>query len=326
MERFLVTFLVRLMVIVEAKLFETQGGLKMMFQSMLSKQENKHYNGVTGNGHPLNTKAWSDLLPGLTSERVSTKPRQQGLTMVLDRCQGLRATEDLLELTGDNIDQIKLSFGTSVFLDEAVLRRKIELIRAYMIDIFPGGTLMEATLVQGTYPQYVKRAKELGFTAIEISDGTITMSRRTRDEAIKRALDAGLKVITEVGKKDPSIYIPPRQLCDQIAGDLSAGADKVIIEARESGTGIGIYDQDGSLRHDEMTAIIRCLGDSRGDIIWEAPLKKQQVALINRCGPNVSLGNVKPNDVLGLEAMRCGLRFDTFKQVATQVEPLTEGS
>lgn len=268
----------------------------------------------------MKTKAWGNLLSSLAPDRTTTKPREQGLTMVLDRCQALHATEDLLALTGDYIDHIKLSFGTSVFLGEALLRRKIEIIRAYEIDIYPGGTLMEATLVQGVYPQYIRRAKALGFTAVEISDGTIAMSRQTRDAAIQRALDAGLKVITEAGKKDPAIYIPPSQLCEQIAGDLSAGADKVIIEARESGTGVGIYDQNGKVREDEMAAIIRCLGDSRGDIIWEAPQPKQQAALISRCGPNVSLGNIKPNDVLGLEALRYGLRFDTFRHPAPQPE------
>lgn len=272
-------------------------------------------------------KAWDNLLPELTRNRATTKPRNQGLTMVLDRCLGLQATEDLLALSGDYIDQIKLSFGTSVFLDEDLLRRKIERIRSYGIDVFPGGTLMEAMLVRGIYPQYVQRARELGFTALEISDGTITMSRQTRDEAIKRARDAGLKVFSEVGKKDPSVIIPPAEMCHQIAGDLAAGADKVMIEARESGTGIGIYDQDGNLRPAEMAAILRCLGDSRGDIIWEAPLKKQQTALIQRCGLNVNLGNVKPNDVLGLEALRGGLRFETFQHAFPQLATeLVEGS
>ncbi len=292
----------------------------MMFQTLQPPPVIGLFHSVRQGDPPVKAKAWQSLLPGLPGERVITKPRSQGLTMVLDRNQGLRATEDLLELVGDHIDQIKLSFGTSVFLDEDLLRRKIELIRAYSIDVFPGGTLMEALLIRGVYPRYVQWVKELSFTAIEISDGTIHMSRRTRDDAIRRALDAGLKVITEVGKKDPSIYIPPAQLCDQIAGDLSLGADKVIIEARESGTGIGIYDQSGNVRHDEMTAIIRCLGDSRSNVIWEAPLKAQQAALIRRCGPNVNLGNVQPNDALGLEALRCGLRFDTFRHAAPQPE------
>lgn len=265
-------------------------------------------------------KAWRNLLPELTQSRPVMRPRQKGLTMILDRCQGLHATEDLLALTGDYIDQIKLSFGTSVFLDEDYLRRKIDLVRAYQIDIYPGGTLMEATLLRGVYTEYLHRAKALGFTAIEISDGTITMSRQTRNDAIKRALDMDLKIFTEVGKKDRSISIPPSQLCDQIAGDLAVGADKVIIEARESGAGIGIYDQDGSVRQDVMTAIINCLGDSRGDIIWEAPRQRQQAALILRCGPNVNLGNVKPRDVLGLEALRCGLRFETFREFTPHLE------
>jgi phosphosulfolactate synthase len=271
----------------------------------------------------LKTKAWGNLLLPLAPDRITTKPRERGLTMVIDRCQGLRATEDLLTLTGDYVDHIKLSFGTTVFVDEDMLRRKIEMIRPYEIEVYPGGTLMEATLIQGVYPQYLRRAKELGFTAIEISDGTITMSRQTRDDTVKRALDAGFKVITEVGKKDRAIHLSPAEICDQIAGDLAVGADKVIIEARESGKGVGIYDAAGRVREAELTAIINCLGDSRGDIIWEAPLKHQQVALILHCGPNVSLGNIIPRDVLGLETLRCGLRFETFRYVA-QMAPETE--
>lgn len=264
----------------------------------------------------MKTKAWGDLLPSLAPDRLTTKPRERGLTMIIDRCQGLQTTEDLLTLTGDYIDHIKFGFGTSVFVDETVLRRKIELIRAHQIEVYPGGTLMEATLLQDVYPQYLRRAKELGFSAIEISDGTINMTRQARDEAIKRALDAGFKVITEVGKKDKSLHLSPAEICDQMAGDLSVGADKVIVEARESGKGIGIYDEAGGVREDELNAIIGCLGDSRGDVIWEAPLKHQQVALILHCGPNVSLGNIIPRDVLGLEALRCGLRFETFRYIA----------
>jgi phosphosulfolactate synthase len=244
--------------------------------------------------------------------------------MVLDRCQGFRATQDLLELTGDYIDHIKLSFGTSVFIDENLLRRKIDMIRAYRIDIYPGGTLMEAALVQGVFPQFVKRAVALGFSAVEISDGTIATTRQVRDDAIKRTLDAGLKVITEVGKKDRTIHLSPREICDQIAGDLAQGADKVIFEARESGIGIGIFDQGGQVRQNELTTIVNCLGDSRGDVIWEAPRQRQQAALILRCGANVNLGNVKPRDVLGLEALRCGLRFETFRHFAPHLETIED--
>ncbi len=268
----------------------------------------------------MKKKAWDNLLPLSTQDRPIIRPRQEGLTMVLDRCQGVKATEDLLMLTGDYIDMIKLSFGTSSFLDEDVLRQKIEVIKAYQIDIYPGGTLMEATLVQGVYPQYLNRAKELGFTAIEISDGTITMTRQGRDDAIKRALETGFKVITEVGKKDPTIELSPTELCDQLTADLSAGAEKVIIEARESGRGVGIYDQEGLVREDKLNAIVECLDDISSDIIWEAPRAYQQTVLILRFGPNVNLGNVKPQDILGLEALRCGLRYDTFRHFMPQTD------
>ncbi|MEW5958474.1 MAG: phosphosulfolactate synthase [Chloroflexota bacterium] len=268
----------------------------------------------------MNVKAWNHLILQLVPNRMNTKPREQGITMVLDRCQGLYATKDLLALTGDYIDHLKLTFGTSVFLDEDLIRRKIEIIRTHYVDIYPGGTLMEIALIQGVYPEYVCRAKELGFTALEISDGTITMSRQVRNDAIKRACDAGLKVISEVGKKDPTIHLSPTEICDQVAADLAAGANMVIMEARESGRGIGIYDENGMVREDELEALVKCLGDYCPKIIWEAPLQRQQAALILRCGPNVNLGNVKPSDVLGLEALRCGLRFETLRHFAPQLQ------
>ncbi len=268
----------------------------------------------------MNAKAWNHLNLQLVPNRTNQKPREKGITMLLDRCQGLYDTQDLLALTGDYVDQIKLSFGTSVFLDEALLRRKIEIVRSHNVDIYPGGTLMEIALVQGVYPEYVCRAKELGFTALEISDGTITMSRQVRNDSIKRARDAGFKVISEVGKKDPTIHLTPTEICDQVAADLAAGAEMVIMEARESGRGIGIYDENGLVREDELDALINCLGDYSPHIIWEAPIQRQQAALILRCGPNVNFGNVKPSDVLGLEALRCGLRFETFRHFAPQLQ------
>ncbi len=274
----------------------------------------------------MNTKAWGNLIRPTAPGRITAKPRRQGLTMILDRCQGFNDTLELLALSSDYIDYIKLSFGTSVLVDERLLRRKIELVRAHQIDIYPGGTLMEVALFQGVYPQFVRRAKALGFTALEISDGSIPIPRPVRHDCIKQALDAGLKVITEVGKKDPTLIIPSARMAEQIVADLDLGAEKVIVEARESGRGIGIYDAEGRVRDDEMAALLAYLGRRQQDVMWEAPLPGQQSALIIRSGPNVNLGNVKPNDVLGLEAMRCGLRFETFRHFAPQPTLLEPGA
>jgi phosphosulfolactate synthase len=259
---------------------------------------------------------WSLLSTGLMPNRNTAKPRNHGITVVLDRCLGPAAIEDLLCMVGDHLDHFKLGFGTSVLLDEEVLRWKIDKVRNYEIDIYPGGTLAEAALLLNVYPQFIQMVRNLGFTSVEVSDGTLSISPQTRRDAIKRALDAGLKVITEVGKKDPSISIPVSELCEQIRADLACGACKVVIEARESGVGIGIFDEDGAVQPAKLMAILKELADRQGDIIWEAPLPKQQAALIELCGPNVNLGNIQPNDVLGLEALRRGLRFETFRTFA----------
>ena len=264
-------------------------------------------------------KAWGDLLTDLTPGREHTKPRRRGLTMMLDRCQGLVATKDLLEMTGEYLDLVKLSFGTSVLLDEKFVRCKNDLMHSYHIDVYPGGTLAEMALVQGVYQPFLARAKELGFTAIEVSDGTISMSRSARHDAIKRALDVGFKVIGEVGKKDPTLEIPVAELCDQIADDLALGTASVIVEARESGIGIGIYDAVGAIREGIVRSILSQLQGHEDRIMWEAPHTKQQAQLILLCGSNVSLGNVKPRDMLGLEALRRGLRFETFRKFSPQL-------
>lgn len=264
-------------------------------------------------------KAWDGVLSGLIQDRAS-KPRQVGVTMVLDRCRGLTSTEDLLELTGDYVDHIKLSFGTSVFLDDGLLRRKIEVIRERDIDVYPGGTLFEAAVFQGVCAPYLERARQLGFSAVEISDGTLDLPPQVRADAIRRALDLGLRVFTEVGKKDPDRQLSPAETSDRIMYDLELGVDKVIVEGRESGKRVGIYDEQGQVIEELLDAILAGLnGTDR--VVWEAPMKHQQEYFVLRFGPNVNLGNIRPNDVLALEALRCGLRWETFHKLVEQPEP-----
>src|SRR5206468_9585605 len=131
-------------------------------------------------------------------------------------------------------------FGTSVFLDKRLLRLKIEIIRAWDIDVCPGGSLFEAAVRRGALVEYLCHARALGFTAVEISDGTIDLDPQTRAEAILRALDLGLKVFTEVGKKDPHDQPSMSAIAAQIRHDLRLGADRVVVEGRESGRRVGV--------------------------------------------------------------------------------------
>jgi phosphosulfolactate synthase len=261
-------------------------------------------------------KAWDGVFVDAFDGRVH-KPRRVGLNMVIDKSLGVRALSDLLDTAGDAIDHLKFGFGTSVTFNEKLLREKIELIRSYDVEVYPGGTLGEAAIVQGVFPDFLKRAHALGFTAIEVSDGTISLSPEKRADIIRRTRDAGLDVISEVGKKDPRHQLAVPRMQAQIAADFELGASYVIIEARESGRGIGIYDANGAVNQMGFDALVSGIRDL-DRIIWEAPETSQQAFLIDRFGPNANLGNIPPLDLLAVEALRSGLRFETLKPLAQE--------
>ena len=257
-------------------------------------------------------KTWEGTIEMPVTDR-STKPRTTGLTMVIDKGMGIHRLGDLILSASDYIDIVKLTFGTSAFYDKELLKEKNKKMTSASIDVMPGGTFLEIAIWQNKLEEYLDRAKELGFSAIEISDGTIDMDLGTRKNAISKARDWEFEVITEVGKKDPKEALPLSQVHRLIEEDLTNGAKKVIIEAREAGKGVGIFDTDGKIKQDEVEGIIRGVEDIH-TIMWEAPIKNQQQALIIRCGTNVNLGNIPPDEILALEALRQGVRGDTLKR------------
>ncbi|MDQ7793684.1 MAG: phosphosulfolactate synthase [bacterium] len=252
------------------------------------------------------------------------KPRITGLTMVLDKGLGLAATRDLLEVAAEHLDIVKISFGTSALYPNAVLREKVRLIRSYGVDVCPGGTLLEIAVLQNAVEAYLEWAWRAGFSFLEVSDGTIQMDPQVRLLAIEMALARGFRVITEVGKKDALEALSPASMHRQVAADLAAGAWKVIVEARESGQGVGIYDERGTVREVELEQLLAGVPQPEC-LLWEAPLKNQQAELILRFGPNVSLGNVQPADCLAVEALRVGLRGDTLKTCLSSARAETPG-
>jgi phosphosulfolactate synthase len=261
---------------------------------------------------PKARPAWDGVIEWPVRERV-TKPRETGWTMVIDKVLGLYVVDDLLQVAAPSIDVIKLTFGTSAFFRFDVLKEKVRTIVAHGVACMPGGTFGEVALWQGAYDRYLERARELGFTAIEVSDGTIELDAKTRADAIAKAVKAGFRVLSEVGKKDPNDAQPMAVLADVVNADLDHGAFMVIMEAREAGKGVGIYDASGLPKEAEIDAFLEGVRDP-DRILWEAPLGPQQRYLVLRFGPNVSLGNVAPEDILALEALRCGLRGDTLKR------------
>ncbi|MBI3361770.1 MAG: phosphosulfolactate synthase [Chloroflexi bacterium] len=263
-------------------------------------------------------KAWAAVFPHANEH--CCKPRAAGVTMMIDKCQGPKATADVLAMTGDYIDHWKLSFGTSALLDEDLLRDKIAAVCEHDILVYPGGTLMEFAVVKGVCRDFMRRARALGFNGVEVSDGTIYHSAAARRDAIQFALDLGLTVVAEVGKKDPRHQPSVEELADQALADFESGASWVIVEARESGKGVGVYGDDGSVHERDVDIIATALDGYLDRLIWEAPLKNQQEYFILRFGADVSLGNIQPRDVLGLEALRAGLRFETMKPLVEKLE------
>lgn len=258
-------------------------------------------------------KTWQELLTFPLGNRLE-KPRTTGLTMLIDKGLGLGEIRDLLNLAGDYIDFVKLGFGTSALYYNDVLEEKIHLVTSRGIDIYPGGTFFEIAILQDKLREYLVMAKDFGFTAIEVSDGTIDLSQDLRAEAIIYASEMGFKVLTEVGKKDPNDEFEIKDIVQLVNQDLAHGASHVIVEGRESGKAVGLYDQDGNIIMSDLEELVHGLADA-SSLIWEAPMKEQQQELIIRFGPNVNIGNVNPHEVLALEALRVGLRADTLKTV-----------
>ncbi|MBO8141668.1 MAG: phosphosulfolactate synthase [Firmicutes bacterium] len=243
-----------------------------------------------------------------------TKPRTRGLTMVIDKGLGPAETRDWLELVAEHIDFVKLAFGTSLLYPPRALAEKIRAIRDAGVDVYPGGTLLEVAVHQGTAAEFLDAAAELGFSFIEVSEGTIDLAPDQRKALMRRARAMGFGVLSEVGKKDPQRPLHPARVAEQVEEDLAEGAFKVIVEGRDSGRDVGIFGPRGEVRESLLEAIVARIPSLDG-VMWEAPKPAQQQALLAKLGPNVSLGNVQPPDVLTLEAMRRGLRGDTWRRV-----------
>lgn len=258
----------------------------------------------------ISTSLWPQDLCDPSGRRQS-KPRTKGCTMVMDKGLGLNAFSDLLSTSGEYIDIIKFGFGTSPLYPLPIIRAKIDLATKHGITVIPGGTLMEAAVKLDTVHGFFRQVTSLGFTGVEVSDGTINLSRSLRNDLIRDAASLGLRVFTEYGKKLFGSRIDVEDFASTAELDLACGAEFVTVEARESGKGVGLFDEHGDFKDEDLIHIQNVVPNLE-KVLWEAPLKDQQVSLIKALGPDVHLGNIPSQDVITLETMRRGLRSDTF--------------
>ncbi|WP_077622740.1 phosphosulfolactate synthase [Sediminibacillus massiliensis] len=248
----------------------------------------------------------------LTLPTRETKPRQNGQTILIDNGVPLQLFRDTISSTSEYVDFVKFGWGTSIITGG--LQEKIDCLQKENVAFFFGGTLFEKFLSQDKVEAYMDYCQSFGCRYVEISNGTINLSNRKKAEYIS-AFSGHFTVFSEVGSKDSAASTgqDSSEWMEFILEDLEAGADKVITEARESGTS-GICREDGDIRFDIFEEILSSnLGIEQ--LIFEAPNKKMQTFFIKRLGPNVNLANIPFTDPIALETLRLGLRSDTFHLV-----------
>ncbi len=238
-------------------------------------------------------------------ERTS-KPRQYGFTMAMDKGLSIREVEDFLSVSSNYVDIVKLGWGTSFVTPN--LEDKIKIYEDAGIPVYFGGTLFEAFVIRNQFDDYRKVLDKYKLSYAEVSDGSIELDHNKKCDYISK-LSEQVTVLSEVGSKDEEKIIPPYQWISLMQAELDAGAWKVIGEAREGGN-VGLFRSTGEVRSGLVQEILTKIPFEK--IIWEAPQKAQQVWFIKLLGSNVNVGNIAPNEVIPLETIRLGLRGDTF--------------
>jgi len=226
--------------------------------------------------------------------------------MVMDKGLSLQEAENFCDVAAEYTDLLKLGFGTGLLTPH--LKEKIKIYKNAGLNPYFGGTLFEAFLARDMFDEYRKFITDCGVEKAEISDGVLPINHDKKCRYIQ-TLSKDFVILSEVGTKLKGKEISNEQWVSWMQTELQAGAWKVIAEARESGN-IGIYNEDGSANYTLVLDIRKQL--NADDILWEAPLKSQQVWFIKLLGSNVNLGNIASNEVIALETLRLGLRGDTL--------------
>lgn len=232
--------------------------------------------------------------------------RTFGLTSIIDFGISLGELEAILDDYYELIDFAKIGVGSAYITPK--IKEKVQLYKSYGIKPYCGGTLFEKFYFQKKVSNYLLFIEKLGIEWLEISTGVINIPLKERVKLISD-FKQKFNIIGEVGSKDSAKEMSTSDWLEEMITMLNAGCQYVIAEGRNSGTS-GIYHRDGKIKKDLVTEVMKELDYKK--IIFEAPTAEHQLFFINEFGTNVNLGNVNIQDVLLLEAQRCGLRSETF--------------
>lgn len=228
--------------------------------------------------------------------------------MVIDRLYGLVKEE--FDQVADHVDIVEIGWGLPLVWKEDALSSRIRYYKKNGIRVSTSGTLLEYAIFHNNLESTLRRVKKLGFDIAEISDGIIELSPEDKARVAKEVKTMGLDYIIAVGKKDPTSQLSPAETVSEIKESLALSPLKVILESRERGRGVGIYDENGNVKWNDLRMITNQVDQK--EIIFEAPNEAQQASLILELGSEVNLGNIALTSIASLESERQGLRFDTF--------------
>ncbi len=237
-----------------------------------------------------------------------SKPRERGLTMVLDRLAD--ELDPTLDVLAPYIDIVKIGWGIPFLLEERALEKRVRALRAHDIHVSNGGTLLELAVSKGRQRRALEALVRVGFDTIELSEGVIDLPHRVQREVVEFAHSRGLRLHWEVGRKSVHHQLSLEETVARAQHALEFRPDTVIIEGRESGKGVEIYDANGAIKWDWVDHLRSSLPADR--LMFETPLEIQQTEMVLRLGPDVNLGNVAVASVAALETQRDGFRGDTF--------------
>ncbi len=256
---------------------------------------------LTGKQH---TRDFIELI-GVCSVPPSTSPFDPGYDPI--------TVEGHLQQSSHLISILKISMACWMIANENVIRRKIASAKAHGVPTVTGGGPFEIAVAQNQLPAYLDLCADMGVTRIECGEGFTDMPLPA-SEVVAMARQRGLEVQFELGKKHDGAFQAHivAELIDQGRRWLDAGAVELVVEARESAKGVGLFDADGGLNGAFADRFVQAFG--LRTVTFEAPNKPSQFALLDHFGNEVRLSNVRLEELLRVEIYRRGLHSDAFSK------------
>jgi phosphosulfolactate synthase len=253
----------------------------------------------------------------LTKIRVPPIPSS---TIPFDPGNDPATVESHLEQSSHLMSALKISMACWIVANEASTRRKIAAANKYSVPIVTGGGPFEIAVAQGQLPAYLDLCADIGASRIECAEGFTTL-RMDAKNLVSMASERGLEVQFELGKKHEGVFTSDvvNELIEKGQRWLDAGATQLVIEARESACGVGLFDEAGRLNLAFANRFVEEFG--LRTIVFEAPTKPNQFALLDYFGPEVRLSNVRLEEVLRVEIYRRGLHSDAFLNPKLRPQP-----